>query len=436
MITLSPAAAEALEQIARDARGELSRIQAWWRSKSPDTQHGGFVGEVDAAGSPRPGADKAVVLYTRLLWFWSELASFGLDGASAMAQRAADYVSRQFLDARHGGLFWMLDANGRPVNRRKQAYAQAFGIYAFCAHYAATADKASLAHALALSDILEHHFLDRDGAGYWEARDEDFAPIADMRLSERDLNAPKSMNTHLHVLEAYTSLHRIRRTPQTGQALERAIRLMLDRIVSTETGQLRLFFDDHWRPLTQTVSFGHDIEASWLLWGAAEALQSPQLLTAARTTALRLADATLAEGVGPLGEVFEERSAEGVLAKRRVWWIQAEALVGFLNAFEITGEQRYLDASARVWRFIQTYQLDMDGEWRAHSTLDAPEVRADLQAGPWKCPYHTGRAMMEVQRRAASLLSGRSESTKQICGASGSTAVSPGGTNSTCSFIG
>lgn len=395
--------AHRLDRLALDARAELRRIIAWWAEKSPVRD--GFVGEIDAAGDPRPDAHRSVVLYTRLLWFFSAAhAHSGSPLCLDLARRAADYVTARFIDPRHGGLFWMVDAAGQPMDRRKQAYAQAFGIYAFATHFAASGERASLESAVALHDVLETHFRDPVGGGYWEARAEDFSPIADMRLSARDLNAPKSMNAHLHALEAYAALYRVHRTTPIAVALEGALGLMIDRIFDPGAGHLRLFFDRDWRSLDRTVSFGHDIEASWLICEAADALGDAAWRKRARDAALRLAESALAEAVGPNGELFEERRGDGRVSEKRVWWIEAEGLVGFLNAFALTGDMRYMEAGQCLWRFIQNHQIDREGgEWRALSALDPPANPPEPQAGAWKCPYHTGRAMMEMERRASAL---------------------------------
>jgi mannobiose 2-epimerase len=395
--------AQTLDRLALDARTELRRIIAWWAEKSGDRD--GFVGEIDASGAPRPDAHRSVVLNTRLLWFFSMAhAHTGSPACLDLAWRAADYITAHFIDPRHGGLFWMVDAAGQPIDRRKQAYAQAFGIYAFATHFAASGERASLDNALALHDVLETRFRDTIGGGYWEARAEDFSPIADMRLSPRDLNAPKSMNAHLHALEAYAALYRVHRTTPIAVALEGALGLMIDRVLDSDACHLHLFFDREWRPLDRTVSFGHDIEASWLMCEAADALGGVAWRKRAREAALRLVKSTLDEAAGPNGELFEERHGDGRVSEKRVWWIEAEGLVGFLNAFALTGGARYLEACRRLWRFIQSHQIDRDGgEWRALSALDPPANPPEPQAGPWKCPYHTGRAMMEMERRASAL---------------------------------
>lgn len=404
MAALSPSACERLEALARETRTERARITSWWAKHSADHANGGFFGAIGADNTPIPNAEKAVILNTRLLWAFSEIAHVDGDKTD-LAERAAAYIIDKFFDDEHGGLYWMLDASGRPTNRRKQAYAQAFGLYAFAAHYAATGHEQSLTMALSLFDVLEHKFYSAERDGYWEARGAAFEPIDDVRLSERDLNAPLTMNTHLHVLEAYTQLYAVLRAPHVADALARTARILMRRIYDRETGHLRLFFDADWHPIGSVISFGHDIEASWLVWEASERLGLADLKAEARECALQLAESTLAQAIGPNGEVFEEIDTESSRSERRVWWIQAEALVGFLNAYELSGGERFLDAAFSVWRFIKDHQIDSNAEWRATSSLDAPET-PDLMAGPWKCPYHTSRAMIEAERRARALLAG------------------------------
>jgi mannobiose 2-epimerase len=404
MIALSPSACERLDALARETRNERARIASWWTQHSVDHAGGGFFGAIDGDSTPSTDADKAVILNTRLLWAFSELSRADGQGAD-LAERAAAYITDKFFDDEHGGLYWMLDASGRPTNRRKQAYAQAFGLYAFAAHYAASGHEQSLSMARSLFDVLEHKLFSAEHDGYWEARGAGFEPIDDVRLSDRDLNAPLTMNTHLHVLEAYTQLYAVLRAPPVADALARTARILMRRIYDRESGHLRLFFDADWRSIDRTVSFGHDIEASWLIWEAADCLGLADLKAEARECVLRLAEATLTQAIGPHGEVFEDIDVDGHLRERRVWWIQGEALVGFLNAFGLSSDERFLDAALNVWRFIKSYQLDANAEWRATSSLDAPET-PDLMAGPWKCPYHTTRAMIEAERRARALLNG------------------------------
>jgi cellobiose epimerase len=386
------------DRISAEAHAELSALCGWWAGHAVDQQRGGFHGEVSACDAPVPGARKGVVLNARILWFFSEAIAH--DGrARPLADRAARYLTAHFLDSEYGGVFWSLDADGAPADRRKHAYAQAFALYALSAYHKATGDLSALEQARTLFALIERHYRDAEHGGYFEARAEDWSAVDDVRLSEVDQNAPKSMNTHLHVLEAYTALHAAAPTADTVAALRHCLELFASHIFDPASGHLRLFFEADWRDRSEAVSFGHDIEASWLIWAAAESLGDARLKQASKPMATALARTALSEGLSERGGLYNERTYAGALDRRSVWWVQAEALVGFLNAYDLTAEPQFLQAFDQVWRFIRNAHLDGGGEWTWWSERDAPDVDRDYKAGLWKCPYHNGRALMETIKR-------------------------------------
>jgi mannobiose 2-epimerase len=387
---------------AAAARAEALGIFDWWANHAPDIVNGGFYGEVDEHGTPVLEADKGAVLNARLLWFFSAIAQrYDRSDALALARRAHDYMLSHFVDMRHGGVYWSVDYRGRVRDARKQAYAQAFCIYALAEYHLASRDHAALDLARWLQGKIERIFWDEAAGGYIEALDGDWRPIGDQRLSDKDLDAPKTMNTHLHVLEAYTRLHQVAPDPATGAALRRATLVFLDRFIGPKGGKddhLRLFFDMDWTDRTVAVSFGHDIEASWLLQEAVEALGDPALIARARPHVLALARVTLAQGVLAHGGIAYERGFDGHLDPDGEWWGQAEGLVGFVNAFRMTGEAAYAEAAQNLWTRIRTaYGAAQGGEWTwyAQGAARPPQALASL----WKCPYHNGRAMLELDQR-------------------------------------
>jgi len=384
-----------------DVVAELHRISSWWLDNSIDDQQGGFFGEVDYQGHAIAAASKSAVLNSRILWFFSESALFGSDSeCRRAADRAFQYLIDYFDDSANGGVYWALSSDGSPVDGKKQIYAQTFYMYGLAAYYSLTSDPDALRRALQYFDLIEARAKDKQFGGYQEAFTETWGRIADVRLSTKDLNAPKTMNTHLHILEAYTALHRAAVSPGTASALRGVISLFLDHIVDSGSGHLKLFFDDQWNSLSSVVSFGHDIEASWLLWEAGEVLGDPAILENLKPVVLKLADSSLRKGLGDNHQLCSEfcpdtqqRSEEGI------WWVQAEALVGFLNAYQLTTDSRFLSASTGIWRFISTHQFDhAQGEWHA-VTCDGGREEQHYKAGFWKGPYHNGRAMMEACRR-------------------------------------
>ncbi len=388
-------------------RQDLERnILPFWAREAVDEEHGGFFGTLSEAGVPDPLAPKGGVLCARILWAYS--AAFrrtGDPGHRRIADRAQDELVGRFWDPRHGGTCWMLDGAGRPLSDRKQTYALAFSLYGLAEYHRATGSTGALERALELHRAIETHASDPGHGGYWEARARDWGALADVRLSDKDLNAPKSMNTHLHVMEAYANLLRAWDDPDLRERLRALVDLHLLRILDPATGHLLLFFDEGWSPVSRTISYGHDIEASWLLVEAAEAVGDLALVERAKAAAIVLARATLAEGADAQdGGVFAERHEDGRLDDDKHWWMQAEAVVGFLNAFALTREEPFLDAAERAWAFIERFLIDrVHGEWRWRVTRDGTRIPGLPKVEPWKCPYHNSRAAFEVNDRVARL---------------------------------
>ncbi|MEZ5998143.1 MAG: AGE family epimerase/isomerase [Hyphomonas sp.] len=395
-------AAPPLHTLQAECEAELHRLVAWW-TRHIVRPEGGYHGKILLDGQPDMTAPVSAILGARLLWFFSAAAQItGYVACRAQADRAADWFHDRFLDPAYGGLLWSVMPNGEVHDGRKHAYAQAFGLYAFAMHYRLSGAASSRAAALSLFRTLETHYRDPVQGGYREAFARDFSPIPDHRLSEKEPASPKTMNTHLHVLEAFTELARSDRSADILAALEHALTIFLDHIVHTDQRSLAMFLTDDWQDESRAISFGHDIEASWLICEAADVLGDEPLRARAQAAAIALADAVLTGGTGPEGQVHDEREhSEGHIDRSSVWWIQAEALVGFLNAFERSADERFADAALRCWSFIRTCIIDPEGEWRSNGT---PDGHMDAWwAGPWKACYHNGRAMMETAHRVRRL---------------------------------
>lgn len=410
-MTTVGARAEPLDEPAREwaerIRVELSgNILPFWPRYVMDRQRGGFFGTLDSARTVQPGSPRSAVVNARILWTYAAAARLVDPAWRPVADWALAYVTDKFWDVEHGGLFWMVDADGVPLADHKHCYAQAFGIYALAEHFRIAGDPGSLQGAKRLFGLIERHCYDPVAGGYFEGRARDWQPLADLRLSDKDLDCPKTMNTHLHLLEAFTNLMRVWPDGELKARQSEMLELLLDRIIDPATGHLKLFFDAQWRAVGDDhISFGHDIETSWLIMEAAEALGDARLIARSRQTSLKMARAALAglEADGSL--VFSAGSDGHVIDCRRHWWVQAEAVVGFYNAWQMSGEPRFRDASQAAWEFIERHVVDRrHGEWCALvgpsgeplSEADDPEA---LLVGPWKCPYHNARVCYEMLDR-------------------------------------
>lgn len=391
---------ESLSSLKAESQQELIRILDFWEEEvyQPDT--GSFIGRIDQQGNKYPDADLGAVLITRILWTFS--TAFRRDPQErykVVADAAFNLVSNYFWDAEFGGLFWSVNHDGQFSNTRKQAYAQGFGIYGLSEYFSAFGNTAALEMARSLYRILEDKFYEPHFGGYLEALDRDWSEIEDLRLSEKDANAPKSMNTHLHILEPYSNLYRVDPSPELKERLASLTRLFLDKIINPETGHFDLFFATDWSRLSGIHSYGHDIEGAWLLREAAELIDDPGLTRQVEHASERLVQITLREGIDTDGSLFYERE-DGVLDTDKHWWPQAEAMVGCLDAFEISGNSMYLVECLRVWNFINDNLIDRKhGDWFWRVSKEGKPVETDDKAGFWKCPYHNSRALMEVIRR-------------------------------------
>jgi mannobiose 2-epimerase len=314
----------------------------------------------------------------------------------AAADRAYHYLVEHFFDHEHGGVFWELDAEGRPCNTKKQVYAQAFTIYSLTAYHALTGLREAMDYALSFFELMEKLTRDRKAGGYLEAFTREWGELDDLRLSDKDLNFPKTMNTHLHVIEAYTALYEQTPTAEVESALRHLLECFDKRIIDPENFHQRMFMTEDWADHSAGLSYGHDIECSWLLHKALKALKNPEVNTQLMPSVLGLASACLREGLSARGDLMDAWD----FATRRhhhasIWWVQAEALVGFINTYALTGDDKYLAAAERLWDFIRQHHVDGEhGEWLWLSRLD-DGYQDHYKAGFWKGPYHNGRAMLE-----------------------------------------
>lgn len=394
-----------LESFATQAARELNEnILPFWMERVRNPA-GGFFGEIRADGTVNTRAPRGALMTCRILWTFS--AVFRRDPRPEYREMAAwafDDLNKRFWDPEHGGLYWTVRADGTPLARHKQVYLQSFGIYALSEYHRATGEHVALERARAIFQLLEDHARDPKHGGYLEAFSRDWAKeLPDMRRIIGG-TAPKSQNTHLHIMESYATL--LRAWPDAGlrDALTRLVGLMLDRVLDADTHHLGLYFDMNWEPASTGISYGHDIEAAWLLRDAAHALGDAALITRTDAVAVAIARATLAEGVSPLGAIYNEGGPRGITNPNHEWWPQAEAVVGFLDAYQVSGDPVFLRAAARTWEFIEGHVIDREhGEWYAMVDTEGKPMGRRPKAYLWKCPYHNGRACMEIADRVAAL---------------------------------
>ena len=384
----------------------VGRILPFWMTQAADRRRGGVMGLIREDGSPDERAPKGCILHARVLWtFSSAYRVLGDDAYRVAAERSAVHFAAHFVDPTFGGVFWMIDADGRPIDERKHVYAQAFAIYALAEHYRATDDRRSLDAAVAIFKLVEAHAYVAEGGGYEEAFSRDWKLADDVRLSDVDANERRSMNTHLHLVEAYTTLYGVWPDARLRARLQSLLEIFLQHLIAPDGSHVIAFLTEDWQPRSSKISFGHDIETSWLLVEAAHVLGDPALTARVRTAARRLAESVLEQGLDPVhGGIYNE-SDDGHVDTDKEWWPQAEAIVGFLAEYLESERPAFLHAAAESWRFASAHLLDRQhGEWRRRVSRDGSESRGGEKVGPWKCPYHNARACLEVITRVDAAL--------------------------------
>lgn len=375
-----------------------NNILPFWMKRCVDPA-GGFRGRIDGNGHIDPQAPKGAVLNARILWAFS--AAYRLLHKTEylkIAERARREVTEKFMDMDYGGVFWSLDHDGKPLDTKKQIYALGFAIYGLSEFSRATGDKEAQDAAISLYRDIEAHSFDRDRNGYVEALTREWGEIQDMRLSDKDANEKKTMNTHLHIIEPYTALFRIWPDEGLRERIENLVFIFREKIMDRRTGHLKLFFDEDWNSRYEIVSYGHDIEASWLLNEAAEVTGA--VSEDLRADIIRIADAASEGYIPGCGMICESNRGNGAIDADRHWWVQAETVIGYLNIYQMTGNTAALERSLDTWRFIRRHIVDNDeGEWVWSLRADGTVNRTDDKAGFWKCPYHDTRMCLEIAER-------------------------------------
>ena len=433
-----------LSRLGREVLAEMENdILPYWLSlKDPQ---GGFFGEAGADGTLHPDAARGAILNARLVWtFSAAYNALGRDECLGAARWAYEYFTARFIDSEYGGVYWSVSADGAPLDTKKQLYSQGFAIYGLAEYYRASGDRNALDAACALFRCVEEHFADNANGGCIEALSREFSPLEDMSLSAHDINADKTMNSHLHLLEAYACLYSVWPDEALGLRVRELLDIVCHRIMHP-CGHLQLYFDNAWNVLPGGWSYGHDIETSWLALECAQIL-GDDALTAEVSRCCRLLAAAGDEGLQDDGSMIYEfhpaaapdaagtdpsdtratpdatvsqaaasnapaaqdaapdtpAASEGTADFFREWWVQAEAVVGNLWAWKYLSDSEGLERAARTWDYISSHLLDHDaGEWYWGINADGTPDLSRPKAGFWKCPYHNTRMCLQVAAIAA-----------------------------------
>ena len=382
--------------LTAEIRTQLEKkILPFWMAQKDET-FGGFYDSMDNNLILNRTADKGCILNSRILWTFSTAAK-QLD--SAEYRQYADHAMaflRKFEDPVNGGVYWSVTFDGKPADTTKHTYCQAFAIYGLAAYYRLTGSREALDKAMDLFRVIESRC--KDEFGYLEALKADFSPESNEKLSENGIMASRTMNTLLHVVEAYTELHRACPDGQVMVAAVEGLNQLLDRIYNPQKRRMEVFFDDDFRPILDMQSYGHDIEGSWLIWDAAEYFLRPEGREAWKKMCLDLLESATERAFTDHGLHYE--IVDGVLNTTRAWWPQAEAMLGFEFGWRMTGDPAWLERMKTQWKYISSVTVDSreGSEWFNELREDGTLIDEKPMIEEWKCPYHNGRMCLRLMQ--------------------------------------
>ena len=364
-----------------------------------DEDNGGFYGYMDFDLNLDKNAVKGCILNSRILWFFSTCAFLLKDDAYLeYASHAYEFLKKVFIDKKEGGVFWSVTYDGKPLDTSKHTYCQAFAIYGLAAYYRVSKNEESIKIASMLARVIEEKCRDREG--YLEAFNADFTPASNEKLSENGVIAERTMNTLLHVFEAYTELYDVTGDKETAERMKEILSIFKDRMYNPAKHRQEVFFDRDYKPLLDLISYGHDIETAWLIDRGLEVLHDKEWCAKMAPLTADLADNILKNAFD--GHSLPQECEDGKVNEDRVWWLQAETVNGFLNEYlKDRSREEYKTALLAEWEYIKQNVVDkrQGGEWYSQLDGDGKPYKDKPAVEPWKCPYHNGRMCLEVIRR-------------------------------------
>ena len=376
----------------------VSAIIPFWKNLRDD-EFGGYYGYMDYDLKLNKKAEKGCILNSRITWFFSNAYTLLKDESLLEeADHGYAFLKDHCIDKENGGIYWSMNYDGTPLDTTKHTYNQAFCIYALSSYYEASGKKEALDLAKELFAMIEGKCT--DDQGYLEAFTRDFKPESNEKLSENGVLAEKTMNTLLHVLEAYTELYRVSKDEAVKERLEWIMDVFADKVYNPQLKRQEVFFDKNYNSIIDLHSYGHDIETAWLMDRTLEVVNEESY-----TKKISPITKTLTENIYNVafdGRSLSNECDKGVVDTNRVWWVQAETVVGFLNGYEKDpSKTQYKEAAEATWQFIKDYVIDKrsGSEWFWLVRQDGTPVEGEPIVEPWKCPYHNGRMCMEVMRR-------------------------------------
>jgi len=389
-----------LNILSEEFEAELDNILSFWEYNSVDQIHGGFIGQIDENNVRNYKANKGLILNARILWTFSAAYKQTKNQTHfELSQRAYQYLITYFYDKLNKGFYWLLSPDGKVIDGKKHIYSQTFVIYGLSEYYSISDDTDALDLAIETYRLIIEKSKDLVNGGFNEAFSMDWKELSDLRLSDKDVNVQKTMNTHLHIVEAFANLYESWADEELKSEIISNLYLINDKFIDKKSGHLKLFFDNKWQDHTDAISYGHDVEAAWLLLRCAEIVADDKLIEVYKEVAIKLIDSSISAIDADGGLWYEKGINSGVLIKEKHWWPQSEFVIGSINAYQLTSDIRYLEYCQNNWTFLKNHIKDPTGEWYWGIDTDGHQMKNQDKVGFWKCPYHNVRMCLELINR-------------------------------------
>ena len=352
-----------------------------------DSEYGGFYGSADSDNNINKTSPKSAVLQTRILWFYSSCYKALKDkNLFEYASRQFDFIIKYMIDENDGGIFWDVEYDGKVKDRQKHTYALAFALYSISAYYSVSKNKSAFDAAQRLFNLIERDY--KDEYGYTEV----------FSLDKSVKGSARTMNTLLHIIEAYTEYHAAVNTAESRKALEYSLDLVRTKAYNDDLCRIECNFDEFMNPVGDVLSYGHDIEASWIVYRACEILGNDEILSDLSPKLDKLTQNVISKGFvdnGRNGIYYECKN--NIDNTYRSWWVMSEAIVALVHRYNLYKDKQSIYLAENVWDYVKKYFISPHGEW--HTQVDekgeAIKSRSGL-CGAWKCPYHNGRMCLEL----------------------------------------
>jgi mannobiose 2-epimerase len=396
-----------------------------WYPRIIDLEHGGYLTNYSYNWEQLPNQDKYLVYQARHIWTLSMLYKNYPDKREFLdyAGHGFKFLISKMWDEEEGGYYLAVDQNGIPLEKNiheKRIYGQAFAIYGLAEYYSVSKETTALEWAKKSFNWIEENAHDPVNGGYFEFLHRDGSPVLgsdnyQTELNDRVVIGLKDYNSSIHILEALTSLYHVWPNELVKERLEEMFHVVRD-IMVTDPGYLLLYFTADWTPVTGNtldeiageelwfashVTFGHDIETSYLLFEAAEALGNHDDRTI--KVIKQLTDHTLMKGWDEQnGGIFDKGKymkpdSMVIIDDKKAWWGEIEAFNSMLLLHSLYPDDKmdYYGYFLKQWDFLNTYQIDHEyGGWYNGSLDTNPKSKKANKAHPWKTTYHNSRGMV------------------------------------------